>query len=66
MNTLQQAAKQEAFDLIYMDGAVFSALPNVQRAWSPLGQTHVVDASLGRKPRSIAARGACLARWIWF
>ena len=49
MNAFQQAAKQGAFDLFYMDGAGFSALPNVQRAWSPLGQTHIADASLGRK-----------------
>ena len=53
MNALQQAAKQEAFDLFYMDGAGFSALPNVQRAWSPLGQTHIADASLGRKRLSV-------------
>ena len=49
MTALQQAAQQGAFDLFYMDGAGFSSLPNVQRAWSPLGQTHVADASLGRK-----------------
>ena len=49
MSAFQNGAKQEAFDLLYLDGAGFSALPNVQRAWSPLGQTHTADASLGRK-----------------
>ena len=49
MSALQAGAKQEAFDLFYMDGSGFFALPNVQRAWSPLGMTHVADASMGRK-----------------
>ena len=49
MTALQVGAKQDAFDLFYMDGSGFSTLPNVQRAWSPLGVTHVADASLGRK-----------------
>jgi transposase len=31
----------------------FSCLQNVQRAWSPKGQTHVADASLGRKRLSV-------------
>lgn len=49
MNTLKQAALQGEFDLFYLDGAGFSCLPNVQRAWAPKGQTHVADASFGRK-----------------
>ena len=49
MSALRGATRQGAFDLFFMDGAGFSALPNVQRAWSPLGQTHIADASLGRK-----------------
>jgi len=49
MSSLRQAARQGALDLFYLDGAGFSSLPNVQRAWSPLGQTHTADASLGRK-----------------
>lgn len=49
MNQLRQASKQDELDLFYLDGAGFSCLPNVQRAWSLIGQTHVADASLGRK-----------------
>lgn len=53
MSQLQRAALQGEFDLFYLDGAGFSCLPNVQRAWSPIGQPHEADASLGRKRLNI-------------
>jgi len=49
MSQLQQAAQEGTIELLYFDEAGFSCLPNVQRSWSPLGQPHTADASLGRK-----------------
>lgn len=53
LSALRQAARQEEVDLFYLDGAGFSTLPSVQRAWAPLGQTHAADAGLGRKRLSV-------------
>lgn len=35
--------------MIYLDESGFATLPNVQRAWSPLGQPHEADASAARQ-----------------
>ena len=50
---MQQHARQEEIELLYFDEAGFSCLPNVQRSWSPLGQPHQADASLGRKRANV-------------
>jgi hypothetical protein len=49
MSKMRQAAQEGTIELLYFDEAGFSCLPNVQRSWSPLGQPHAADASLGRK-----------------
>ena len=49
MEHIQAEAKAGDIDLLYFDEAGFSCLPNVQRSWSPLGNPHMADASLGRK-----------------
>lgn len=43
------AAQAGAANLVYLDESGMSTLPNVQRAWSPRGQPHAADASVGKK-----------------
>ncbi|GHA09875.1 IS630 family transposase [Oceanisphaera arctica] len=45
----REVAKARKIELFYCDESGFSCIPNVQRAWSPLGVTHLADASVGRK-----------------
>lgn len=45
----QELAKTDKIELFYCDESGFSCVPNVQRAWAPLGKTHIADASVGRK-----------------
>lgn len=40
LEKLQQAARDGACRLVYLDEAGFSASPPVQRGWSPIGQPH--------------------------
>jgi transposase len=41
-------ARAKKIGLYYFDESGFSNIPNVQRAWSPIGQTHAADASVSR------------------
>lgn len=43
------AAQSGSLNLLYLDESGFSTVPSVQRAWSPLGQPHQADASVGKK-----------------
>lgn len=46
---MKMHARQGNIRLLYLDESGFSCLPNVQRSWSPRGQAHTADASVGRK-----------------
>ncbi|QOK92552.1 transposase [Ralstonia pseudosolanacearum] len=43
LGKLQQAARDQAIRLLYLDEAGFAASPVVQRAWSPRGLPHCVE-----------------------
>jgi hypothetical protein len=45
----QGAAREGKLSLFYLDESGFSNIPNVQRAWSPVGKPHVADASVARQ-----------------
>lgn len=46
---MKQAASEERVHLLYLDESGMSNVPNVQRAWSPLGVPHSADASVSRR-----------------
>ena len=46
---MKQAAREERIHLLYLDESGMSNVPNVQRAWSPLGMPHSADASVSRR-----------------
>jgi transposase len=47
--TMKKAAKAGKVQLFFQDEVGMSNIPNVQRAWSPIGSPHEADASLPRK-----------------
>ncbi|WP_204796691.1 transposase [Oceanisphaera litoralis] len=49
MARLRGKARADKIELLYCDESGFSCVPNVQRAWAPLGVTHLADASVSRK-----------------
>ena len=49
MSKIKACARSGEIELLYLDEAGFSCLPNVQRSWSPLGLPHTTDASLGQQ-----------------
>lgn len=49
LTTMQQSAREERMHLLYLDESGMSNVPNVQRAWSPLGVPHSADASVSRR-----------------
>jgi transposase len=48
LKTMKDWAKTGEIGLYYVDESGFSNLPEVQRAWSPLGVPHTADATVGR------------------
>lgn len=49
LDKLKIAAKSGLAHLFFFDESGMSTVPNVQRAWSPLGVPHCADASVSRK-----------------
>jgi transposase len=49
LEKLKVAAKEGVAQLYFFDESGMSTVPNVQRAWSPLGTPHCADASGSRK-----------------
>ena len=49
LNRLKKAAKEGRAHVFFFDESGMSNVPNVQRAWSPLGEPHCADASVTRK-----------------
>jgi transposase len=49
LEKLKMAAKSDAAHLYFFDESGMSTIPEVQRAWSPLGMPHCADASAPRK-----------------
>lgn len=49
LNRLKEAAKEGRAHLFFFDESGMSNVPNVQRAWSPLGKPHCADASVAKK-----------------
>jgi hypothetical protein len=43
LEKLQQAAREDAVRLLYLDEAGFHGSPPVQRSWSPRGLPHQVE-----------------------
>ena len=66
LKKMQADAREGKIELLYMDEAGFSCVPNVQRSWSPLGQAHSVDASVGRKRVNVLAALDCAGNALHF
>ena len=49
LNRLKGAAKEGHAHVFFFDESGMSNVPNVQRAWSPLGKPHCADASIAKK-----------------
>jgi transposase len=49
LEQMKYAARKEHIHLFYLDESGMSNVPNVQRAWSPLGVPHSADASASRR-----------------
>ncbi|KVN39609.1 transposase [Burkholderia ubonensis] len=43
LDKLQQAAREDAIRLLYLDEAGFCGAPPVQRSWSPRGSPHEIE-----------------------
>ncbi|MGC3030616.1 hypothetical protein ACPUER_37030, partial [Burkholderia sp. DN3021] len=46
LDKLQQAAREDAIRLPYLDEAGFCGSPSVQRSWSPRGLPHEIEPNM--------------------